>query len=461
MKKRLLSLALCFCMAVGVLVGCGNSNKGNTDTGVNEQEAEKIFSAFAEYYDEFVDEKGSKFTNNTNDDYPEDFVYDCAGRIVLDEAGKPLLVIADLTEVNSQGGLFDIHFFTYKDKEVVERAKLKNIQSGDDYLAVVNDGTSVYVLPYEYDSSNEKIFRTCYKLVDDSFETITTVEEYFVEYMGYKLRLKDATEDQLKELSQDIGCSNSIDKIAEKCCRSDEISFSFESAGIEYKRLSNAEIVDTFTEEDLEAYHISLVYSYVGLEDRIYSERGLVKNALKGDDFTDYLGYLEGKSISNVPELDILYKEYLVENRYAEADGFYNYGADFNGFVYYYNGIPFTYYDPSIDYSDEDSTENVSEYYANTLNGHKVESPVMVPAFSGMYNSIAFYEKNMPSKLFGVPVLKEIFEDWKQEKAEEEAEAEMNAYLEYYNYVKKLASNLYVSCAFDDINNDGIEEVFL
>lgn len=40
MKKRLLSLALCFCMAVGVLVGCGNSNTGNTEANSNSSNEE-------------------------------------------------------------------------------------------------------------------------------------------------------------------------------------------------------------------------------------------------------------------------------------------------------------------------------------------------------------------------------------------------------------------------------------
>ena len=40
--------------------------------------------------------------------------------------------------------------------------------------------------------------------------------------------------------------------------------------------------------------------------------------------------------------------------------------------------------------------------------------------FNNRNNSVAYYEKNMPDKLFGVPVLTEVFEDWKQEKAEKE-----------------------------------------
>ena len=121
MKKRLFSLLLCISMLCGVLSGCG-SNK--TDSKAEAEETADLFSAYAEFYEEFFeDHKTNKYMGDDIDDDDIISYFEGAGKIILDENDKPMLVIADFVNADeySNSLIYNVYFYTYDEGNVVER----------------------------------------------------------------------------------------------------------------------------------------------------------------------------------------------------------------------------------------------------------------------------------------------------------------------------------------------------
>ena len=106
----------------------------------------KAYKAYKEYYEEFYEEnKDSRYE------------FDCGGQIVINEDGKPLLVLCDIVEEADGEYLSDVYVYEYKRGDVEQLAKKKGLISDRNgiyvdecdntiTLLVVNEETTVYVL---------------------------------------------------------------------------------------------------------------------------------------------------------------------------------------------------------------------------------------------------------------------------------------------------------------------------
>lgn len=390
-KKIILILVLCFIVLSGIVIGCVTScnSSGDNNAVVSKEEAKKVFTAFKEFYQDFIKDKDNEFINDDFRDYSIGAGYDCVGKIILDEVGKPLMVIADLKEKNDGHCIYDVYLYSYIDNEVVQRACLNDIQSGDYEFAIVNDGSNVCVLPIE--NARNSIFVTCYRLEGDSWETISIVNYDYVEYMRYKQHLEKLTEEQLDKLSVELNCGKSVIEIAEACClKRYDVDLSFTKVNIAYRRATNNEVISNFTDEDVKGFHLSMLYTNIGVEDMIYTIDDMHEKGVKGTNFEKYLEFLETKSIRNKAELDNYYKEYLLDSVCLDT----SHEVDMN-FVYYYNGIAFAYCDPEDD---------------EVIGGYDVKEPVMIPVYEDMRYSMEYYEKYIPDEIQCAPVI----DEWKE-----------------------------------------------
>ena len=106
---------------------------------------EEIMPAYKEFYSSFC-EKNLKpyYHDSEHGDISEG---DCAGKLVLDEEGFPVMAICDITSIieGSREFLIDIYFFKYDGAEVEQYAKIPNIKCIDDGLFVDNIEGELYV----------------------------------------------------------------------------------------------------------------------------------------------------------------------------------------------------------------------------------------------------------------------------------------------------------------------------
>ena len=104
MRKKILALALCCCMAIGVS-GCGDTAKEtattkdavtkdteteNDGTAENEKDVKKSLEAFKEFYSAFYEEHRDREVTLENGE-----IADCPARIIMDDSGSPLMAICD------------------------------------------------------------------------------------------------------------------------------------------------------------------------------------------------------------------------------------------------------------------------------------------------------------------------------------------------------------------------------
>ena len=179
MRKRILALVLCCCMAIGVS-GCGDTAKETATTKEtttkstateedgtveSEKDVKKSLEAFKEFYSEFYEEhRDRELVNNGGE------IMDCPARIIMDDSGSPLMAICDFVVLNETEWQYDIYLFEYDGKEVAEKAKIENAKWDTD------DGFTINCIEGEIFIGNID-GHYAYKLQDDKFVLLDTVYE--------------------------------------------------------------------------------------------------------------------------------------------------------------------------------------------------------------------------------------------------------------------------------------------
>lgn len=221
---------------------------------------------------------------------------DCAAKLIMDGSGNLYLVIADMVSWGTDGNaLLDLHIYDYKNQEVTRKVKIPNIKAWDDGIAVTTVGDNIYVCSQWYDY-NGRSDEVLLLVKDNEYQELKNTDG------GDSLVLT-----QLGELGIDAGWLN-------------------------FYR-----------------------YSLVNMLFSDSSERVCVQ----GESFEDWLTYYAEHIVNSSLRLDILYANYLVDNRYYDDDvpltDYIQYWKD--GIYYYYLPAGATYeydYEEAYPASTED-----------------------------------------------------------------------------------------------------------
>lgn len=270
MKKKILAIMLCLTVCTGMLTGCGNGEGKMEQTGdsvgsvneagdgsFNKKEFKAALEAYKEFYDGFYEEHFELF-------YDGDLAAsDCSGRIVLDGNNKPVMAIADMTNMDEDYFYVDLYIYEYKNDEVTQLQMIPDMEIFHNGISMVTAEGNIYI------KILNKTTTDIYKIHNGQLETM---ENPYWEAPG-EPKLDD--DGQWVEMDEEWDCAN-------------EISGSFE--------------------EDLQ----SIVLGSDSGEQNI-------KYCISDSDFDALLDYLT-EHVSNPLEFAIAYSDFLREQGMVRAN---------------------------------------------------------------------------------------------------------------------------------------------
>lgn len=316
MKKKILLVAMCCLMLVGV-VGCDKKSKKHTVSNnpstfgklTESRNFGKDLKLFKEFYAEFY---------NEHSDY--DSEYDCFGKVVISNN----TLFMTIMDVAKDGSKADLYLFENAGKEVITKAKLKITEPIYDIYAI-----SIQILEdkiYIVTRTDGKGYEA-YKLVGESFEALDSlyIESENTEYfktgvgkngiganyflMGDLFYQDDIFSDEYEEIClENVGTNfeEMLDKISEKSINNNielQIHYAeylYEKGYIEYNE------------------EVCAVYWENGISYCIYAD-GKARVMAMDNGYDDIPKSVQGYNV-DFAELD---KSYLSKDKNA-ADNVYN-----------------------------------------------------------------------------------------------------------------------------------------
>ncbi len=167
MKKKILVILLCLGTLIG-LCGCGDEkNSAKKEQSTMEAYKECYNEFYSKHYLDDIDYLQYLYQSmgledvsylQYDEEYKETYIAlataDCAGKIIYVD-GKPILVVADLLDCGESvylgddyegfGFLYDVYFYEYDGKQVVEKLKISEMHCEDDGFSLFTVEDKIYI----------------------------------------------------------------------------------------------------------------------------------------------------------------------------------------------------------------------------------------------------------------------------------------------------------------------------